>query len=315
MDDDQIDFGENESGEFSLDGLDDIETSPSPTTILDKEEVQEVQNLLDDTEEDDWNSEDEIILKEIDELDSKEDDLNTLMGDTAEEANEILEDDLLLDDALLNGSDLSGLNEELLDEDELGLEDNFDPIPLASPEVEEADFADEMLLPSLEDDLLLDDDELGDLESQIEDAVSGLEVQELEQELELEDMELDFEDTVLDNFDLSEAIESSDEIDGIDEFAMLNERDLKLAIGEEVEEEPEIQDNIVENDFVDELEEDTEPHETIQKGEDQHQPHSASHAEGVEALQALLKALSNEEVAKSLKGLNISININFGNDA
>ena len=36
--------------------------------------------------------------------------------------------------------------------------------------------------------------------------------------------------------------------------------------------------------------------------------------EGMEALQALLKALSNEEVAKSLKGLNISININFGND-
>ena len=38
------------------------------------------------------------------------------------------------------------------------------------------------------------------------------------------------------------------------------------------------------------------------------------HTEGVEALQALLKALSNENVAKSLKGLNISININFGNE-
>jgi hypothetical protein len=39
-----------------------------------------------------------------------------------------------------------------------------------------------------------------------------------------------------------------------------------------------------------------------------------SPAAGMEALQALLKALSNDEVAKSLKGLNISININFGND-
>jgi len=34
----------------------------------------------------------------------------------------------------------------------------------------------------------------------------------------------------------------------------------------------------------------------------------------MEALQALLKALSNDDVAASLKGLNISININFGNE-
>ncbi len=316
MDDDQIDFGENESDEFTLNELDDVETGPSQTTILDKEEVQEVQNLLDDTERDDWNSEDEIILKEIDELDSTGDDFGTLLDDTVAEANDTLEDDLLLDNALVDESELSGLNEELLDEEELGIEDNFDPISLASSEVDEADLADEILLPSLEeDDLLLDDDELGDLESQIEDAVSGLEAQELEQELELEDMELDFEDTVLENIDLSEAIEASDEIDGLDEFAMLNERDLKLAIGEEVEDEAEIEDSVVENDFVDELEEEVETQETLQKAEDQHQPNSASHAEGVEALQALLKALSNEEVAKSLKGLNISININFGNDA
>lgn len=317
MDDDQIDFGENVSDDFSLDGLDDVETSPSQTTILDKEEVQEVQNLLDDTEGDDWNSEDEIILKEIDELDIGDDEFNTLVDDTVDEVNETLEDDLLSDDTLLDGSELSGLNEELLDEDEFGLEDNFDPISLASSEVEETDFADEILLPSLEDDLLLDDDELGDLELQIEDAVSGLEAQELEQELELEDMELDFEDTVLENFDLTEAIEASVEVDGLDEFAMLNERDLKLAIGEEVEEEPEIKDegSVVENDFFDDSEEEVETQEPLQKAEDQYQPLSASHAEGVEALQALLKALSNEEVTKSLKGLNISININFGNDA
>ena len=42
---------------------------------------------------------------------------------------------------------------------------------------------------------------------------------------------------------------------------------------------------------------------------------SETAAEGVEALQALLKALANEDVAKSLKGLNITININFGKDA
>jgi len=37
--------------------------------------------------------------------------------------------------------------------------------------------------------------------------------------------------------------------------------------------------------------------------------------QGVEALQALLQALSNQEVAKSLKGMNISINISFGDKA
>ena len=34
--------------------------------------------------------------------------------------------------------------------------------------------------------------------------------------------------------------------------------------------------------------------------------------DGVEALKALLKVLSNEDVAATLKGMNLSINISFG---
>lgn len=40
---------------------------------------------------------------------------------------------------------------------------------------------------------------------------------------------------------------------------------------------------------------------------------SAEGSQGIEVLQALLKALSSDEVAKTLKKLDINININFGN--
>jgi len=253
------DFDSFELGDLNLDdeeGESENFEETLPTAILDQEEVQEVQNLLDDTESDDWNVEDDIIIKGIDAL------------------------------------------QEL---DELDL-----------PKEESGDFG------SLDDELLLEEDDFGDLELQIQDAVSGLEAEALDKELELDDFELDFDDALMEKLDLSdkEIIDTQD-MEGFDEFDMLDERELKLAIGEEVEEEPEVgideEDLFLQTEELDEEMNDTDFKEEVAQVASS--TVSTAHTEGVEALQALLKALSNEDVAKSLKGLNISININFGNDA
>jgi len=171
-------------------------------------------------------------------------------------------------------------------------------------------------LEGMEDSMLMNDDELGDLESKIEDAVGGLESEELERELETEDFDLNLNDDMMEELMPTEEDNLMDE-GSFDELDMLDERELKIAVGEEVEEDEspvivvkggsslaaEALDEVMNEspvyaDFTDEIEE-VAP--------------EASHAEGVEALQALLKALSNENVSKSLKGMNISININFGN--
>jgi uncharacterized membrane protein len=256
------DFDSFELGDLNLDDEEDESESFEenlPTAILDQEEVQEVQNLLDDTESDDWNVEDEIMIKGIDELDE-------------------------LDEVDLSGEGNSHFG-------------------------------------SLDDELLLDEEELGDLEFQIQDAVSGLEAETLDKELELDDFELDFDDALMEKLDLSdkEIVDTEDfeNIEGFDEFDMLDERELKLAIGEEVEEEPEAgidEENLFfQTEKLDGEMNDTDLKEEVAQVASSTVP--TTHAEGVEALQALLKALSNEDVAKSLKGLNISININFGNDA
>lgn len=250
------DFDSFELGDLNLDdeeGESENFDETLPTAILDQEEVQEVQNLLDDTESDDWNVEDEIMIKGI------------------EEADEL---------------------------DELDL-----------PEEENSDFG------SFDDELLLDEEELGDLELQIQDAVNGLEEEALDKELELNDFELNFDDALMEKLDLSDKeIVETEDMEEFDELDMLDERELKLAIGEEVEEEPEA--GIDEEDLflqTEELDESDLNEEVVEQVASSTVP--TTHAEGVEALQALLKALSNEDVAKSLKGLNISININFGNDA
>lgn len=93
---------------------------------------------------------------------------------------------------------------------------------------------------------------------------------------------------------------------------MLDERELKRAIGEEVEDEPESEPDeeiALPEEEAEIAEEDTADLVAVEPVVEE--IHEVTHAEGVEALQALLKALSNEEVAKSLKGLNISILISI----
>jgi uncharacterized membrane protein len=99
---------------------------------------------------------------------------------------------------------------------------------------------------------------------------------------------------------------------------------MKLAVGESVEEELSVRVGAGEHSSLDAealREAMGTPSKDLELNDKAEEPVVASEiekksspSEGMEALQALLKALSNDDVAASLKGLNISININFGNE-
>lgn len=319
--------------EFDFSSLEDFDEKLPETAILDQEEVQEVQGLLEETEEEHLGMEEDAFAQDINEmtLPQEENGLNLEIDDEFsfdddlvpnEIEGEILNFDSVLEDDRLAQEDTLA-HKEMLDEDD------FDDIDFSSALEENVgvDEEDELLSLSEEapaDDIdissLMDDDELGDLESKIEDAVSGLESEELERELESDDFGVDFDETALEELSLNQeesAVTPMDDSEDFDELDMLDERELKRAIGEEIEDdEPAVYsdegDISLAAETLDEvmseagfLEESSEAFE---------EEDNVSHAEGVEALQALLKALSNENVTKSLKGMNISININFGND-
>jgi len=340
---DDIDFGD----------LDDYEDKLPETAILDQEEVQEVQELLEDTEEDDFNVDDEFSVEGSSPISLPEEEIgvpieleddfsleDTNILDEEKEEEELLGFDDIEENEMPSDEEApkSGRSEDefgdlelsepleensgLSDEDELlsmSEDDALNELELHEdgelPEINDATSFDLSGLDEMDEPMLMDDDELGDLESKIEDAVGGLESEELERELETDDFDLNLNDDMMEELMPTEEDNLIEE-GSFDELDMLDERELKIAVGEEIDDtEPTL--SVAEgspslaaetfnevmnespsfSDFKDEMELD-EP---------------VAHAEGVEALQALLKALSNENVSKSLKGMNISININFGN--
>lgn len=348
--------------EFDFSSLEDFDEKLPETAILDQEEVQEVQGLLEETEEDDFAQElnDMNLSSEESSLPSVTEDDSSFDDDLAphEIEGEILNFDTMLEDDLLPHEDTLS-HKELLDEDDfddiefstsleesagadedeelLSLseanpsegENGLDEMDISSlmeedellPMNEETLSDDESTLDEMDISTLMDDDELGDLESKIEDAVSTLEEGELERELESDDFGLDFDDAALDELTVNQEESAElerDDSEDFDELDMLDERELKRAIGEEIEDdEPAVYADEGDESLVAETLEEVmneSPSFLEETDEESEEVETASHAEGVEALQALLKALSNENVAKSLKGMNISININFGND-
>lgn len=309
---DEIDLGDHESA-MEIDDVETLVEGDEPA-ILDKEEVQEVQNLLDDTESDDWDFDhEEMTAESMEEQPS--------LSEDAESFDDLLEgfDDPMEGLESLKETEI-GAEEDPFDLDELlasgGVDEEEDEDePTLLLDQEEDEHEEELVLPELEDeDLLLDDEALEDLESKIEDAMSHLEAESLDKELDFGDVELDFEDEMMEEIPLAkEGLEMAN-LEGLDEFDTLDERELKRAIGEEVDEDEEMSDD---EGFDFELPEESAEEEPTENADvPSNVPTiNPSNAEGIEALQSLLKALSNEEVAKSLKGLNISININIGNDA
>lgn len=312
LEDDDIelsDLEDDDSEDIDLSELSEDKTQG----ILDKDEVEEVQNLLEETEEDD-DLEDFDEELDTDEFNLDDLELDDLELDSAEESEEESkkDDEFNLDD--LENFDFEDDKEELSDEpdikepEEEKIEDleplseleELDALDEVDEELEEIgeDFEEleeveqnkiEQELDDLEEDIAEDDelniDDISDdeLESTIEGAVLGLSKEDLESELD--------EETFMD-------------IDMGDDLDLLNTREIKLAIGEEVSEE-------IENDESqsnpDELEEDS-----FQEMEIEEDTEIASDDAGVESLKKLLKALSDKDVAASLKGMKININITLG---
>jgi len=329
-----MDTLESLEDDFDFGSLDDFDEKLPETGILDHEEVQEVQGLLDDTDEE--GLEDDILVHGIEDLSLPEEDElpeeitkeHTFDEDLVpdEIQGEILNFDDILEDEILKLEEETP-NKELLDEDA------FEDIEFPSSFEEDVPLEEEELLPLNEDvgfdDLadvdengldeldiasLMDDESLNHLEAKIEDAVSGLGSEELERELDSDDFGLDFEDDLMEELEIKNEeipVVETNHASGFDELDMLDERELKRAVGEEIE------DNFEDIAVDEEIEMDIDDEEEAVLAEDMIESNtneSAPKVQGVEALQALLKALSNEDIAASLKGMNISININFGNE-
>lgn len=366
------DFAEDtaEESEMGLDleTLDVFEEGLPKTAILDHEEVQEVRELLEDTDsdtlEEDFGAvsgfeEEEIQDDTFDfsepgqEEESKEEgtkeeepfDFSALIEETKTESPEELVQEE--DESEKEGAeeeepfDFSALIEETGTEspeepvqeaeesDELELkteaeEEKFDfdegmfaeevHVPQHQEDVSdpfdfdmlgEEEFATEAAAGEYAEELALDEEEFDDLELKIQEAMEDLEPEDLDRELD-EEM-----------FAALETAEAEKEGVMFDELDLLDERELKLAIGEEVEPEPEVYvgDSGSASMAAEALGEVMGRAVQRNPQEEKTSELQGTPAEGVDALQALLKALANEDVAKSLKGLNITININFGNNA
>ena len=104
----------------------------------------------------------------------------------------------------------------------------------------------------------------------------------------------------------------------IDDLDSLNARDLQVAIGEEITAEPLCESKKVPE--LDELEEfslesNTDLEEDIgidENADTLENLEIQANNQGVESLKKLLAALSNEDIAASMKGMKISINIELG---
>lgn len=273
--------------------------------VLDRDELQEVQSLLEETEtegfddfdfdaieegkeEDDLDFEDDAL--EMEDVQTPKDDLLEELDDTIDEdafsfeeeetkeAEPELEDELLGHEEETDEEGMLDFEEELQEEvepqeeaEELFEEDSFETENLEEESEEEAEEeieeeAEEELPEELEEE---------DLASQIQEAVASLSDEDLQREVD--------EDILL-------------------SIGSLTSRDLKLAIGEDVQEEqPELCDAKISQDV------------TLEQADEQSSLEQISHNNnGVEALKKLLKALSNEDVAASLQGMKININITLG---
>ena len=163
-------------------------------------------------------------------------------------------------------------SEELIEEIEEELESTEETVSETEDFTEDLELEEEPELENIEEEL--------DLETQIENAVEELSDEDLESELD--------EETLLE-------IATSE----MGAFDSLNSRDLKLAIGEEVESDEAEIENL----------EETQPEaqEVENESED-------IQTNTIEALENLLAALKDKNVVASMKGMKININITIGEE-
>ena len=259
-------------------------------SVLDNDEAQKVKELLDETSEELEELEDlddELDLSDIDlsfesekEL-SLDDEIDFDLEDSLElESDDELDFDLEDSLELESEDDIKDtIEEEVEDEEEFSLDDELDnELNFDLEDSLELESEDE-----IEEEISLDD---VNIEDQIKTAVSELSEEDLEGEVSDETL-LEIAETEIDSFDT------------------LNSKDLKLAIGEEVQE---VEEEII----LEDTSEDDITEVPLEK--EKSTKKSVSSTDGVEALKNLLTALTNENVAASMKGMKISINITLGDN-
>ena len=300
-------------------------------SVLDKDDLAEVQSLLEDA---DNSLEDTISVGSLDNFDDLGLDIDDeALGDIEEDSDEI-SDELNLEDEELVLDDTE--EDELLD---LNLEEEDEALELEETSANEEIQEEELMLNDIEEDELLDlnleeevpeleetsaneeiqeeelalddieEDELSDLELEEEapaeliddDALNNLEdeIQSAISELSDEELEESVDEDIL--LDIVSSDESLATFSGLDD---LDEQSLKVAVGE-------AEASDVSEDIVEDISEDDE----ILESNDIDIVEKSTKLEGVEALKTLLKALENDDVVNSLKGMNININISFGGDS
>lgn len=289
----EVEDNEEEHVMEELEDLDELNASE------DLEDLQELDDLdLEEIHElDEAPSDDEFLLDDIDEdaIDSGE---SVLDDEEAQKVKDLLDEeyDMALDledeaDVDISEGDTledaqKEIEEEIDFETALDLEDEAD-VDIAEDDVLEEDHE----IENSDDELELEDlDGLSD--DEIEDISLDDEVTLDEDELELDEIESEIENAVanLDEEELESEVDeetlldiANSEINSLDE---LSSKDLKLALGEEISEEG------LQEDEVD----------------------TVVDNKGVEGLKKLLEALSDKEVAASLKGAKITINISLGDE-
>jgi len=310
LEDDELSL---EDDELSFDEKD-LEVGDS---VLDDEEAQKVKDLLDETSDEELGleleTEEDLALDEKLALDkevksessSKEEEVanfdefeelsdeelefeNELMFDEEEAESEIdkaVTEELALEEEVKSESSSEEEEEEVANLDELEeLSDEeleFDNELMFDEEEAESEIdkavTEEL---ALEEELTLEESEEElDLETQIENAVEKLSDEDLESELD--------EETLLEI--------ATNEIDSMDAFDSLTSNDLKLAIGEEVNTEiPEISSADTDLESFE---------ETKQEANN-----------NIEALESLLAVLKDKNIAASMKGKKININITIGDE-
>ena len=280
---------ENIEEELEIDDLEELELEDDldleleleedeDDSVLDKDDLQEVQDLLEDVDlESDSESSKAPEVNELEELSLENDSSET--DELEEELDLDMEVNLESDAESDEVSEVNELEEFSLESDSSEAEEDKE----VESETEELDFEIEEPEPEIE---------LDEIEEQIQEAEENLTEEDLAQEVD--------EEILMDIADLDS----------------LTSNDLKLAIGEEVDVESDD-----ESETVSEvnLESDAESSEVSEVNELEElslesDSNETADNDGVDALKKLLKALTDKDVAASMKGMKININITLGDN-
>ncbi|MBA1438435.1 MAG: hypothetical protein FAF05_05555 [Epsilonproteobacteria bacterium] len=244
-----------------------------------------VEEDLDIDEEISLDGEEEFVsddeLEELDDLgDTDDPETSSESVLDSEEAQRVKD---LLDETESDEIDALELPDTFDELEEEGVTDEAEDLDETLEEEVEETLQEELELPEdLEDVEDIDESQLQeepqeeDLESQIEEAVAQLTPEELESEVDVE--------TLLD------IAEGELGLDG------LTSHELKVALGEEDAQES-VQEDVLDGEI-----------------QDEEQQEESQSADGVQALKKLLEALSDKDVAASMQGMKININITIGDD-